>query len=319
MQAAVEPAAHQPGALSAWTIQPVLGVALALGAVTAGVGMDVLAKFAALDASPAQVTLLRWAYGVLTLLPAMLLLRVAPGSPWRRIHLWRLLLNFIGSFCLYHALAHLPLSVTVSIFFLEPLVAMGLAALFLGERLSPLSLLGSALALLGILIMTGIAGWQTEAGLDPASVGIAMLGAAAWGGLLVVTRRQGRSLPVLGLMFWLSVFTALGMAPIAWADWQPLDLGAHFAMLGVAACGTVYGILFITVLCRAPVRVVASCSFLSLPLAFLAGFLFFGETIGAVAAGGGVLVVLGVWLALHLPPKAAPAATVSGSIRPESP
>jgi drug/metabolite transporter (DMT)-like permease len=285
-------AAHQAAPLGLFETS--LGrVSMALVAVLAGVAMDVLAKMAAIDAPPAQVSLLRWSYGLVTLLPLMIVMKVRPGSPWRRIHLARLGLNLIGSFCLYFSLAHLPLSLVVAVFFLEPLAAMALAALFFKERMSRISLIGIVIAVLGILAMTGMADWHP----DPL-LAVAVLGALAWGSMLVLTRSVGRHEPVLSLMFWLSIMTSLGMAPLAIAHWQPLSLGGHLAMFGVAFCGTLYGVLAITVLRRAPVRIKASCSFLSLPLAFVAGFVFFGETPPLRAVLGGLLVLAGVALAL---------------------
>jgi drug/metabolite transporter (DMT)-like permease len=268
-------------------------VTMALVAVIAGVAMDVLAKAASIDAPPAQMTLLRWIYGMVTLLPLMVIMKVRPGSPWRPIHLARAGLNLVGSFCLYFSLAHLPLSLVVAIFFLEPLAAMALAALFLKERISLVCLLGIAVAVGGILIMTGMADWR----FDPL-LGIAALGALSWGSMLVLTRSVGRQEPVLSLMFWLTILTSLGTAPMALSHWQPLSFGGHLAMFGVAFCGTLYGVIGITVLRRAPVRIKASCSFLALPLAFLAGFLFFGEEPPVRAILGGLLVLAGVALAL---------------------
>ena len=294
-----------------FAISPFQSTLMALAAVSAGVGMDLLAKTASIEASAAQVTLLRWVYGLLTLVPVLLLMRVRPGSVWQPIHLWRVLLNLVGSFCLYYSLAHLPLSVVVAVFFLEPLVALGLAAIFLGEGISRAVALGLGLASLGILLMTGLEDWR----LDPVLL-VSLLGAVAWGAMLVTTRSVGRHEPVLALMFWLSLLTSLAMTPLAIHDWRPLPWDGHLAMAGVAVLGTLYGVLGITVLRLAPVRIKAACSFLSLPLAFLAGFLFFDERPDLPAVFGGFLVVLGVWWALRQkPPKAAETA----GLQPESP
>lgn len=282
-------------------MHPTLGSVMAVSAVMAGVGMDVLAKIAAFDASPAQVTLLRWIFGIATLVPVLLIMRVKPGSIWQPIHLVRALLNLIASFSLYYALAHLPLSLTVAIFFLEPLVALTLAAIFLKERVGRQVMLGIGIAVLGIAAMIafdgqGVGDWRLDS-----AVFVALLGAAAWGTMLVTTRSVGRHEPVLSLMFWLSVTTAVGMAPIAALDWRPLTGEAYLYMFGVAVLGTLYGVLGITVLRHAPVRVKAASSFLSLPMAFLAGFLIFGEIPDIKVILGGFLVLFGVYWALQRP------------------
>lgn len=297
-----------------------LSIVMAVVAVVAGVAMDVLAKAASIDVPPAQVTLLRWFYGMATLLPVMAVMGVRPGPIWRPIYLFRAGLNVIGSFCLYYALAHLPLSVVVAVFFLEPLGAIALAGLFLKEALSWRRAGGIVLAVIGVLLITGLDGWQ----LSP-DLAIAVLGALCWGGMLVLTRSLGRGEPVLSLMFWLAVVTSLAMAPVALLHWRPMDLSGHLAMLGVAVCGTIYGTLGITVLRRAPVRIKASCTFLSLPLAFIAGFLFFGEVPAKLAIAGGVAVLIGVALALGagkavmIMPSPARRSHPAGGSGPESP
>jgi drug/metabolite transporter (DMT)-like permease len=270
------------------------GAALSLVAVIAGVAMDVLAKTAAISAAPSQIALLRWSYCLPLLLPLLLVMRVTPGTPLRRIHLWRALLNLAATFCLYVGLAFLPLSVVAAVFYLEPLAAMILASCFLREHLGWWRWLGVAIALAGILAMTGV----DELRLDPMIL-VPMAGAVAWGSMQVITRSAGRSDNVLALMFWLAIATSIGMAPVAAFQWQPLTLEDHLLMLGVAGLGTLYSLLALQTLKLAPVRVLAAISFLSLPVAFLAGFLFFGEQLTWQALGGGAAVLSGVALALR--------------------
>lgn len=287
-----QPAAAEEGHL--------IAIFMAVSAVVAGVAMDVLAKAAALHAPPAQITMVRWIYGAIALAPILIVLRVRPGPIWRPIYLFRAALNLFASFSLYYALAHLPLSVVVAVFFLEPLGGVALAALFLKEPISGRRLGGIVLAVAGILLMTGLNGWALNLDLL-----IAILGALCWGGMLVLTRSVGRDEHVLSLMFWMAVTTSIGMAPIALPHWQPMDISGHLALIGVAVCGTFYGTLSITALRRAPVRIKAACTFLSLPLAFAAGFLFFGEVPDRFAIVGGLAVLAGVAIVLHRR-KAAP-------------
>jgi drug/metabolite transporter (DMT)-like permease len=280
--------------------QATFGVALSLLAVVAGVAMDVLAKTAAITAAPSQIALLRWGYCLLLLGPLLLLMRISPGSPLRRVHLWRALLNLAATFCLYVGLAYLPLSVVAAVFYVEPLAAMILASCFLREHLGWWRWLGVAVALMGILTMTGTGDLR----LDPMIL-VPMAGAIAWGSMQVITRSAGRADNVLALMFWLAIATTIGMAPVAALQWQPLTPRDHLLMLGVAGLGTLYSLLALQTLKLAPVRVLATISFLSLPVAFLAGFLFFGERLTLPAVVGGAAVLGGVALALR-PGRKAP-------------
>src|SRR5262249_19885210 len=149
--------------------------------------------------------------------------------------------------------------------YVEPLAAMVLASYFLREHLGWWRWLGVAITLAGILAMTG----TSALSLDPMIL-VPMAGAVAGGSMQGITRSAGRSDNVLALMFWLAIATTLGMAPIAALQWQPLLLKDHLLMLGVAGLGTLYSLLALQTLKLAPVRVLATISFLSLPVAFLA-------------------------------------------------
>jgi drug/metabolite transporter (DMT)-like permease len=59
----------------------------------------------------------------------------------------------IGFVCWTYALAHLPTAHVASFLFLTPLVALGVAWIWLGELPAPLALFGGALVLLGVLVV----------------------------------------------------------------------------------------------------------------------------------------------------------------------
>jgi drug/metabolite transporter (DMT)-like permease len=59
----------------------------------------------------------------------------------------------IGFVCWTYALAHLPTAHVASFLYLTPLVALGVAWIWLGELPAPLALFGGALVLLGVLVV----------------------------------------------------------------------------------------------------------------------------------------------------------------------
>lgn len=273
-----------------------LAMTYAFLAVTAGVGMDVFGKLATDAAGEWQIVMLRWGYAVvimLAMLPVVKVGQLFQGGA--TAHVIRATLNIGASFALYYALARLPLSVVLSIFFLELVFATVFAGPVLGERVPPRRWLGVAAAFAGVLIMTEP--WDDASGLDFLAVVIALAGAAAWGLTHVCTKKYGARNTTFSLMFWLAFSSTVMAAPGAALDWRPISLDTHVALFAVAVCGSLYSVFWIKGLKIAPASLMASIGFLTVPMAFLAGFLFFDEvpTLGIII--GAVMVVAAVWLA----------------------
>lgn len=106
-------------------------------AVLSGTAMDAVVKEVGLVIGTWQLLVMRWWFAVIILLPWMItgkckVLQVDN----KNIYVIRALLNCIGSFALFYALANIPLAVVVTTMFAEPLFVIPFAALMLGERLN---------------------------------------------------------------------------------------------------------------------------------------------------------------------------------------
>lgn len=273
-----------------------LAMTYALLAVTAGVGMDVFGKLATDGAGEWQIVMLRWGYAVLVMLAMLPVVKVAHlFQGGATAHVIRAALNIGASFALYYALARLPLSVVLSIFFLELVFATVFAGPILGEKVPPRRWLGVAAAFAGVLIMTEP--WNDASGLDLLAVVIALAGAAAWGLLHVCTKKYGARNSTFSLMFWLAITSTVMAAPGAMLDWRPIDLDTHMALFAVAICGSLYSVFWIKGLKIAPASLMASIGFLTVPAAFLAGFVVFDEVPTVSIITGAMVVIAAVWLA----------------------
>ncbi len=275
---------------------------LAVGGVLAGTGMDAFGKFAMVAATPWQGVLLRWGCGLLLLVVLFLLLRRRPRMRHPAVHLLRIALNLVGSFCFFHALASLPLALVVTIFYAEPLLALPFARLLLRERVGRLRLAALFLGFAGILLAT-----RPTFAAAPMDLLTALLGAAAWALTHVVTKAQGGRESVLDLMFWMAAGSSAAALPLALLDWVPLSQQATLAFLAVALCGLANSLLVLTALQRADALLVAGIGYLALPLGFLCGWLLYGEPLDDGAVSGGCLVLLAMLLlAASARPAAAP-------------
>ncbi len=245
---------------------------------------------------PQQVTFFRFLFGFLTLLPWILMAR---GPVFRtavpHIHAIRVFFGMSGVVCMFAALAHLPLADVTAIAWANPLVAMLLAALFLGDRISGRRWLFAAIGFAGVLVMmrpSGAAfGWE----------GLFALGAALFIGAEVAAIRAlaGRdgSLTVLaianagGCLATLLLAAPVMIMPDGWQ---------LFAMAMTGSLMVIGQLLFMAAIRVRETSFVAPFYYATLLFAFVYGMIFFGEIPDLfVYLGAGAIVFSGVAITLQ--------------------
>lgn len=270
-------------------------------AMIASVLMDVAIKMVSPEVGTWTLVAWRWTIAVLILGPVVAMrFESADWRPFDKVHVWRTFLNGIGVFCLFHALQNLQLSVVVTIFFAEPLFTTLFAGVVGKEKVGGADWVVSVLGFLGVAMVVLGAG-QPDGGLVDwldADALIAVLGAASFGLTSVITRRFGMGHSSLALAFWMAVSSAIvgaAMAGNALLEIKPQD----FMLLCVAAAlGTVFALLWVSGLKRMSASTAASARYLTLPLSYLLGYVFFSEipTLTAVVGSGVLLLVVGVFM-----------------------
>ncbi len=259
---------------------------------------NAFAKGAQVDGAmpPQQVTFFRFLFGFLTLLPWILMAR---GPVFRtrvpHIHAIRVVFGMSGVICMFAALAHLPLADVTAIAWANPLVAMLLAALFLGDRISGRRWLYAAIGFAGVLVMmrpSGAAfGWE----------GLFALGAALFIGAEVAAIRAlaGRdgSLTVLaianagGCLATLLIAAPVMIMPDGWQ---------LFAMAMTGMLMVIGQLLFMAAIRIRETSFVAPFYYATLLFAFIYGMVFFGEIPDLwVYLGAGAIVFSGIAITLQ--------------------
>lgn len=254
---------------------------------------------------PQQVTFFRYLFGFLTLLPWIL---VARGRVFRtrvpHIHVLRVLFGMSGVVCMFTALAHLPLADVTSIVWANPLVAMLLAALFLGDRISGRRWLCAGIGFLGVLFMmqpSGEAfGWA----------GLFALGAALLIGAEVATIRalaqRDSALTVLAIANAGGCLAAFFIAAPVLVMPDPYSLAA---MVGTGFTMVVGQMIFMAALKLRETSFVAPFYYTTLLFSFIYGMIFFGEIPRwYVYLGAGAIVFSGIAITLQGAREARPRA-----------
>lgn len=244
--------------------------------------------------------------GAVRALPAGLLLaavgrRLPVGWWWLKAAVLGVL-NIGGFFALLFVAAYrLPGGVAATLGAVQPLVAAGLAAVLLRERVR------ANVAVAGLLGMVGVACLvlRPSAALDAVGVLAGLAGAASMATGVVLTKRWGRPVPLLAFTSWQLVAGGLLLAPLALAtEGLPADLTLRnvlgFTWLVTGGTAVAYALWFRGI-ATLPVAQVSLLGLGSPIVATLSGWAVLHQTMSPVQLAGGVLVLGALWLGQRPP------------------
>ena len=205
----------------------------------------------------------------------------------------RSVLGWGGVSLMFAAVAFIPLSDATAISFLNPVFAMVLAILFLGERVGPVRWAAAAIAFAGALILLrpGLESFQ------PAAL-LALSAAAVMGAeITCIKRLSGREAPLQILL----INNTIGMAIASLAVvpvWQA-PTGAQWAALaGIGVLMLTAQVCYVNAMARADASLVVPFSYATLIFATLYDLAIFNVIPDAVSiTGAGVIVAGGALLA----------------------
>lgn len=244
--------------------------------------------------------------GALRALPAGLALAAAtkrrPVGNWWAKALVLGTLNIGGFFALLFVAAYrLPGGVAATLGAVQPLIAAGLAAIFLGERIRHNVVMAGVLGLVGVGLLVLRAGAQ----LDVGGVAAGLAGATSMATGVVLTKRWGRPVPLLTFTAWQLVAGGLVLLPLALAvEGLPPELtGTNllgYVWLATAGTGVAY-VLWFRGIDRLPVSQVSLLALLSPLVATTAGWLVADERLTSAQIAGAILVLVAMWLGQRRP------------------
>ncbi len=189
---------------------------------------------------------------------------------------------------------------------LSPLLAMPLAAVFLGERFDLRRLPGVLVVIAGLAMMVGL-----EPGLTRVQLGgdlMALLAALAYAVYSLIGRGQRTRTNLLAYTFW--VYLVAGVVLLPLAQWQRVMgrvSAAGTALPGLTILAVVLLALLPTAgghtlynaaLRRADAVTVNLIATQEVTGGVLLGLFFLGEVPSAQAVAGGIVALVGLWLAL---------------------
>lgn len=288
---------------------PVLPFAMAVFGIASFSLMDAVMKGIAIKIGAFDAVFWRNLAGFLICAPIYLAMRPArPSAKAMKLHLLRGTIGGTMAFTFFWGIVRVPLAEGIALSFIAPLVALYLAAVFLGEKVQPRIILASMVSFAGVII---IAAGRAQGGFDDDAIwGIAaiLVSAVLYAGNIVLMRAQAQAATPVEIVFWQSGIVALqlGLAgwllpviPTPWANipeqamWWPLIGAAILTVIALTTLAWAYA--------RAQTQALITAEYTAFIWASLFGWWWFAESLAIMTVAGCAMIVAGCWVATTSP------------------
>lgn len=280
-------------------ISPGLPIIAACLGISMYAGMDTLMKGLGLAIGAYSALFWRMMAGAFITSSLYLPRRTAwPTRPVLMLHAARSMVVAVMGVAFFWGITQLPLAEAVALSFVAPLIALGLAAIFLKERIGLRAVAGSVLGLGGVAVI--LAG-QLRAGAHKQAWwgAAAILGSAVLYAInLVMARHQAQLAKPLEIAAFQNAFVLafLSLGAPFFVE-VPGGFGQYSAIVAAAGFAVVSLLLTSWAYARAEAQVLLPVEYTIFIWAAIAGWLFFDETLTAATLLGTVLIVSGCVLA----------------------
>lgn len=272
--------------------RPVAGVVWMIVTGLCFVAVTASVKMVGTGVPAAQSAFLRYALGLVFLIPMWPAVRAAAldARTWGLFGL-RGVCHAVAVILWFYAMARIPIADVTALNYLNPIYVMLLAVVLLKERLGPWRIGAVGVAFLGTLVIV-------RPGFREVDIGhLAMLFTAVFmaGSYFMAKVLSGRARPQV-VVFMLSVVVPVILAPVAWAVWVPIGWSELGWLALTAAFATAGHYTMTLAFAAAPLTVTQPVTFLQLVWATLLGVVIFGEPADGFVMAGGAMIIAAITL-----------------------
>ncbi len=236
---------------------------------------------------PGEAAFLRYAMGLVFLLPSIGAIRSAhlTKRQWGLFSL-RGFFHAGGVILWFFAMVRIPIAEVTAMGYLAPIYVTIGAALFLGERLAARRILAVLLGIVGAAIIL-------RPGFREVSSGhmAMLLAAVVFAGSYLLAKVMADEVKPSVVVAMLSIFVTIGLAPFAAADWIAPNARELIFLAGVAFFATAGHYTMTLAFAAAPVTVTQPVTFLQLIWATLLGVVWFEEPVDIWVILGGIVIL----------------------------
>ena len=251
------------------------------------IGVTALVKYMGPRLPAAEAAFLRYAMGLVFLIPALGTIRGASLSR-RQYSLFatRGICHALGVILWFFAMTRISIAEVTAMGYLAPIFVSVGAAVFLGEHMAARRIVAVVMGLLGAVIILR-PGFR-ELGAGHLAM---MIAAVVFAGSYLLAKLLADEVRPVVVVTMLSIFVTLGLAPFAVPVWIT-PTWEEIAILAAVACLATAGHYTMTLaFAVAPVTVTQPVTFVQLVWATLLGAVFFAEPLDFWVILGGVVIL----------------------------
>ncbi|NKB58396.1 MAG: EamA family transporter [Alphaproteobacteria bacterium] len=273
----------------------VKGMAWMLVTTVLFVGVTGIVRHLGSDMSAPQAAFIRYAFGILLMIPFLLRIKVRQLiTPRMGYHAMRGLVHGIGVMLWFFAMARIPIAEVTALGYTTPIFVTIGAAIFLGERFRIRRLIAVLLGLLGTLVIVRPGFATVELG-TLAQVAAAPLFAIS----MLVSKKLTETEESTTIVALMAVFVTLTLLPFALASWRTPTLEELAWLFATASLATAGHYALTKAYQAAEITITQPISFLQLVWAALLGYYVFAETPDIWTTVGALIIVASATYIAH--------------------
>ena len=266
------------GLLRAVIFMVVGGVSIAL--------MQAAVKLISSELHPFIITLYRAGLVFLVLLPILILRgRSAFTTSSFKLQVARGAIGGLGMLCVFTGLSKISLAEVTVLLFTVPIFATLLSILFLSEKVGLRRWTAIIVGFLGILIIA-----RPQGSLSTGHLFI-LFAALSWSTSIMIAKKLTEKDTIISITFW----QAMGCVPLAFIAslfvWELPSLVQFWALLGIAALGTVGHAMLYAALKIGQVSVILPLDYIRIIWSAGLGFILFGQLPTLHLYAGSLLII----------------------------
>lgn len=267
--------------------QTVQGILWMLVVTINFVMVNVLVKYVGSDLPVIVAAFLRFALGVVFLIPMIKSVREATFTReiWS-LSIARALFHSLAMSLWFYAMTRIPMAEVTAMNFMNPLYISIGAVLIFGERISPPRIGAMAIAIIGGLVILR-PGFRS---LDPGHFAM-IVSAMAFAGSYLLANALTKRLPATVVVFLMSAMVPIVISPFAILQWETPTLMELFLLFLTAAFATFAHYSMMRAFACAPQSVVQPVTFVQLIWAMILGMVLFGEAFDPFVILGGAMII----------------------------
>ncbi|HVI98365.1 MAG TPA: DMT family transporter [Sphingomonas sp.] len=229
--------------------------------------------------------------------------RRRPTRAAMRLHLVRGAVSTVMALLFFWGLARVPMAQAIALSYIAPLLALGLAAILLHERIARTAVIASLVAFAGVgVILIGQS--RAELGHDAFVGAVAILVSAfCYGWNIILMRQQSLAADPIEIIFFQNLVVAALLALAAPWFASPFPVNHAPALIGAAFLATASLGILAWAYAHAPASYLAPTEYTSFLWATFFGYTIFGEIVSLWTIAGAVLIVGGCIVAARRKPQ----------------